>query len=58
VEVTLDHLGESVTDEAGALHATQDYLDMIDTIANSAIQATVSLKLTQLGLDIREDPVA
>jgi proline dehydrogenase len=55
LEVTLDHLGESVTDEAGALHATQDYLDLIDTIADSAIQTTVSLKLTQLGLDIRED---
>lgn len=55
LEVTLDHLGESVDDEAGALHAAQDYLTLLDTIASRAVQATVSLKLTQLGLDIRED---
>jgi proline dehydrogenase len=54
LEVTLDHLGESVTDEAGARHATQAYLDMIDAIADSGVRATVSLKLTQLGLDVRE----
>ncbi len=54
-EVTLDHLGESVTDEAGALNATQAYLELLDTIAESGVRATASLKLTQLGLDIRED---
>lgn len=55
LEVTLDHLGESVTDEAGALQATDEYLHLLDTIAAQAIRATVSLKLTQLGLDIREE---
>jgi proline dehydrogenase len=55
LEVTLDHLGESVTDEAGARQATQDYLKLLDAIAESGIRATASLKLTQLGLDIRED---
>jgi proline dehydrogenase len=54
LEVTLDHLGESVTDEAGALQATQAYSDMLDALAESGVRATVSLKLTQLGLDIRE----
>jgi proline dehydrogenase len=54
LEVTLDHLGESVTDEAGALQATQAYVDILDTIAGCGVRATVSLKLTQLGLDIRE----
>jgi len=55
LEVTLDHLGESVTDEAGALRATEAYLAMLDAIESSGVRATASLKLTQLGLDIRED---
>ncbi len=58
IEVTLDHLGESVTDEPGALQATEDYLALLNAIAASGAtpgRATVSLKLTQLGLDIRED---
>ena len=54
IEVTLDHLGESVTDEAGARQATQAYFEMLDAIAANGVRATVSLKLTQLGLDIRE----
>jgi proline dehydrogenase len=54
LEVTLDYLGESVTDEAGARQATQAYFDVLDAIAENGVSATVSLKLTQLGLDIRE----
>jgi proline dehydrogenase len=54
LEVTFDHLGESVTDEAGAQQATQAYLDILDAIAENSVRATVSLKLTQLGLDISE----
>lgn len=53
--VTLDHLGESVHDEAGAQAAVEAYLTMLDTIAAHGVRATASLKLTQLGLDIRED---
>jgi len=50
--VTLDLLGESVTnlDEADA--ATRAYLRVIDTIVASGIERNVSLKLTQLGLDV------
>ncbi len=55
LDVTLDHLGESVTDEAGALQATEAYIDMLNAIAESQVSATASLKLTQLGLDIREE---
>lgn len=54
MDVTLDHLGESVTDEAGARQATQDYLALLDAIDQEGVRATISLKLTQLGLDIRE----
>lgn len=55
LDVTLDHLGESVTDEAGALLATEAYLKMLRQIAESGVKATASLKLTQLGLDVREE---
>lgn len=54
LEVTLDHLGEKVTNEWGALQATQDYLALLDAVATDQVRATVSLKLTQLGLDIGE----
>ncbi len=54
LEVALDHLGESVTDEQGADRATQAYLDLLDAIASNGVRATASLKLTQLGLDISE----
>lgn len=55
LDVTLDHLGESVTDEAGALQATEAYLELLRAIAESKVKATASLKLTQLGLDIRQE---
>jgi proline dehydrogenase len=49
---TLDLLGESVTDLDKAEAATRDYLAVIDAIARSGIGRGVSLKLTQLGLDV------
>jgi proline dehydrogenase len=49
---TLDMLGESVTDLAHAESATRDYLAAIDAIAASGVGRGLSLKLTQLGLDV------
>jgi proline dehydrogenase len=46
----LDLLGEAVTDLAGATQATNQYLEAVQTMADRGINATVSLKLTQLGL--------
>jgi proline dehydrogenase len=50
--LTLDYLGESVAtlDEANA--ATREYLRILDVIVASGIERNVSLKLTQLGLDV------
>jgi len=50
--ITLDLLGESVTnlDEADA--ATRGYLAVVDAIVASGIERNISLKLTQLGLDV------
>jgi proline dehydrogenase len=52
LSLTLDYLGESVSalDEADA--ATREYGEMIDRIVASGIQRNISLKLTQLGLDL------
>jgi proline dehydrogenase len=50
--ITLDQLGESVTTAAEAAAATRMYLTVLDRIAESGIERNVSLKLTQLGLDI------
>jgi len=49
---TLDLLGESVTTRDEALAATREYLDVIDAITRSGIGRGISLKLTQLGLDV------
>ncbi len=50
--VTLDLLGESVLNLDGADAATRDYLAMIDAMIASGIGRNISLKLTQLGLDV------
>jgi proline dehydrogenase len=51
---SLDLLGENVSDEAGARTAADGYLAMFDRIAREKLDANVSLKLTQLGLDLSE----
>ncbi len=50
--LTLDYLGESVktTDEAAA--ATQEYVRLIEVIVASGIERNLSIKLTQLGVDV------
>jgi proline dehydrogenase len=50
--LTLDYLGESVktTEEADA--ATREYRRIMQAIVASGIERNVSLKLTQLGLDV------
>ncbi len=51
---TLDHLGESVTSLAEAEGSCDAYLAALDQIAQLGLKATVSVKLTQLGLDFSE----
>ncbi|HTM03461.1 MAG TPA: proline dehydrogenase family protein [Vicinamibacterales bacterium] len=50
--LTLDYLGESVRTMAEADAATREYVRLIDVIVASGIERNVSLKLTQLGVDI------
>jgi proline dehydrogenase len=51
---TLDHLGESVTSIEEANQSRDAYLTALGEIARLNMQATVSVKLTQLGLDFSE----
>jgi proline dehydrogenase len=50
--VSLDHLGEHVTDLAAAGAARDAYLACIDRIANEHLDANISVKLTQLGMGL------
>lgn len=49
---SLDHLGENVASLAEARAAREAYLDAFSGIARAELPATVSVKLTQLGLDL------
>jgi proline dehydrogenase len=51
---SLDLLGENVSDEAGARAAAAGYAAIFDRIAQEKLNANISLKLTQLGLDLSE----
>lgn len=49
---TLDHLGESVRTLSETEKATRDYIQIIEKVAEAGIDRNLSLKLTQLGLDV------
>lgn len=53
--VSLDYLGESVTNAEEALTAANAYLEALEAIAREQVDANISLKLTQLGLDVSRD---
>jgi proline dehydrogenase len=55
IAATLDALGEGVRRKAEAEAARDRYLEMLDVIQAEQLDATVSLKLTQMGLDIDPD---
>jgi len=48
---SLDHLGENVTSVEEAATGRDAYLQALDQIAASRLPSTISLKLTQMGLD-------
>ena len=50
--VTLDSLGESVTTEAEAHRAAVVYHQLLDSIAARKLNANISVKLTQMGLEL------
>ena len=50
--VTLDSLGESVLEERAARASAEVYHELLDAIAERGLDANVSVKLTQVGMDI------
>lgn len=52
---SIDYLGENVTDATAAQAATRVYLTAIDRIEAAGLRANLSVKLTQMGLDIDEE---
>ena len=52
IAVTLDALGESVTDEPHANASAATYHRLLDEIATHNLDANVSLKLSQMGMDV------
>jgi proline dehydrogenase len=52
MSVTLDSLGESVTTEQEAHKAAEVYHRLLDAIAERSLDANVSVKLTQMGLEL------
>jgi proline dehydrogenase len=52
--VSMDRLGESVTSLAEAEASRDSYIQILHCIASNGFDATVSVKLTQFGLDLSE----
>lgn len=54
MSVSVDNLGENVTNVEEAKHSAQLYHEMLDALAERKLNANVSLKLTHMGLDVDE----
>lgn len=52
LKISLDLLGEAVTDRDGVARATAEYLESLELIPTEGLDANISVKLTQLGLSI------
>jgi proline dehydrogenase len=51
----LTHLGENVANRDEAMAVTRHYLDVLERIRSGALSTEISVKLTQLGLDLDAD---
>ena len=52
ITTLLTHLGENVDDRAEAEAVTSQYVDLIERARAARLPAEISVKLTQLGLDL------
>jgi proline dehydrogenase len=55
VSVALDYLGENTVSEAQARESTGAYLAALDRIQEGGLDANISVKLTAMGLDVRQE---
>lgn len=53
--VSLNHLGENVTTEAAAREVCAGYVHMIEELHAKNLRGNISIKLTQLGLDLDKE---
>src|SRR5690242_8038480 len=53
--VSIDNLGENVTNADEAQHSAELYHRMLDQIHERKLNANISLKLTHMGLDVSEE---
>jgi len=54
LSVSIDHLGENVTNAEEARQSAASYCELLQEIATRGLNANVSLKLTHMGLDVDE----
>jgi proline dehydrogenase len=52
ITASFDHLGESISSEAETREEVREYTRVLDAISEKSLDSNVSVKLTQLGLDI------
>ena len=52
IQVTLDHLGENVSSEREAVRAADEAIAILRGIASAGVRSHLSVKPTQLGLDL------
>ena len=55
ISASFDHLGESITAEAETRKEVNEYVRVLDSIHDNNLDSNVSVKLTQLGLDVSQD---
>jgi len=55
IRATLDYLGENVATREEAIAAADEAIAELRAIAEAGVEANVSIKLTQLGLDLGDD---
>src|SRR5580698_5975897 len=52
IATVLTHLGENITDRAEAEQVKQHYIDLTQRIVTAQLPTEISIKLTQVGLDL------
>jgi proline dehydrogenase len=52
ISASFDHLGESINSEAETRQEVDEYISVLESINGNKLDSNVSVKLTQLGLDV------
>lgn len=55
ISASFDHLGESITSEKETQAEVDEYVHVLDSIHETGLDSNVSVKLTQLGLDVSQE---